>query len=109
MIQLPMECYPCAEGPEKAVRTVTGNISTGGVYFEMDLFDEVPRPAPQDRLHVELTVPPGDGHFPYEGRVTGEAEIIRCDPVRGAAPSRPDLPPRVGVAARFGEPLKLLY
>lgn len=108
-IRLPVECYPATLDRQHAVRTVTNNISTGGLYFEVDLIDGVSEPTPQSLLHVELTVPPGDGHFPYEGRLNSVAEVIRCD--RLGTFQNPELPTheRLGVAARFREPLKLLF
>lgn len=88
---------------------MTANISTGGLYFEVDLLDEVPPPEVHSMLNVELTVPPGDGYFPYEGRVTSTAEVLRCDSLREPPTERPGGPARVGVAARFREPLKLVF
>ncbi len=109
-IHLPLECYPSRLGPERAVRTVTGNISTGGLYFEVDLLDEVAVPEVRSLLNIGLTVPPGDGHFPYEGRVTTIGEVVRCDPPRKPPLPDPDAPPpRMGVAVRFREPLKLAF
>jgi hypothetical protein len=88
------------------VRSKTINVSTGGLYFET-LSDEV---RPGQRLELELTVPPGDGHFPYQGRVMADAEVIRVH----------DLPPKLtaegmahlarkGVAASFNAGLKLSF
>ena len=92
------------------MRTVTGNVSTGGLYFEMDLLDDrVPAPELHSVLDVELTVPPGDGHFPYEGRVTAAAEVVRCDSLPGSPARSPDAPLRLGIAARFRDPLKLAF
>ena len=109
-IRLPLECYPEDSGPEQAVRTVTGNISTGGLYFELDLLDErVPAPQVHSMVNVEMTVPPGDGHFPYEGRVRTAAEVVRCDRLAGAVNRQPAAPPRVGIGARFREPLHLSF
>ena len=86
---------------------MTRNISTGGVYFEADLSNDLPPPEARSLLSVEMTIPPGEGYFPYEGRVRGVAEVLRCE-LMGA----PDTSPgsrRVGVAARFREPLKLAF
>ncbi len=108
-IRLPLECYPVEAGRAQALRTVTTNISTGGLYFELDLIEGVSPPEPQDRLQVELTVPPGDGYFPYQGRVSSVAEVLRCDELPQAESAGGERFARVGVAARFREPLKLAF
>jgi hypothetical protein len=106
-IRLPMEFYPPEPGREAALRTVTRNISTGGVYFEVDLLNGMPLPQVGSVLRLELTVPPGDGHFPYEGRVSSVAQVIRTDPL--APPPAEADGRRIGLAARFREPLKLTF
>ncbi len=105
-IRLPMECSPAGKGEAQSLRTTCSNVSTSGLYFEMDLIEGVPTPQPKAVLNLSLTVPPGDGYFPYEGRVTGTAEVVRCDQL---APHRGDIPARLGVAVRFREPLKLAF
>jgi hypothetical protein len=84
---------------------LTRDISTGGICFEAELGNGFRFPAERDAIHVELTVPPGDGHFPYQGSVTSVAEVLRCERL-GAAPGRH---PRVRIAARWREPLKLAF
>ena len=91
------------------MRTVTTNISTGGLYFEVDLLDQVSRPEVHSVLNIELTVPPGNGYFPYEGRVTSAAEVLRRDSLPEPRTAKPDSPTRVGVAVRFRDPLKLVF
>jgi hypothetical protein len=89
------------------LRSTTRNISTGGVYFEADFSRDLPPPEANSLLSVEMTIPPGEGYFPYEGHVRGIAEVLRSEPLaspEGASGSR-----RVGVAARFREPLKLAF
>jgi len=103
-IRLPVECFPAKLDRHHSVRTVTSNISTGGLYFEVDLIEGVSDPQPNSLLHIELTVPPGDGHFPYEGRLNSVAEVIRCDRL-----SKSGAHERMGVAAQFREPLKLIF
>ena len=95
-------------GWERTVRGVTSNISTGGIYFEADVSNGVSRLAVDALLDIELTIPPGEGHFPYEGRVKSVAEVVRWEElqdVNGVGAGRW----RVGVAARFREPLKLAF
>ena len=105
-IQLPLICR-APDCPERIlVRSKTINVSTGGLYFET-LSDDV---RPGQRIELELTIPPGDGYFPYQGRVLADAEVIRVA----------DLPPKVtgeglahlprkGVAASFSTSLKLSF
>ena len=108
-IRLPIECLPAEGSRDGALRATTANISTGGVYFEVELPADGEAPAPGSMVNVDLTIPPGDGHFPYEGRISSTAEVLRCEwlftQANGsvhAASGR-----RVGVAGRFREPLKL--
>ncbi|MFQ6047798.1 MAG: PilZ domain-containing protein [Phycisphaerae bacterium] len=104
-IRLPLECSCVGAGPISAYRTVTLNVSTGGLYFETEATDIKPGML----LKIELTVPPGDGHFPYQGRVTGLGEVVRVVQL----PPRTDLAgrqrQRMGVATRFKENLKLSF
>jgi hypothetical protein len=109
-IRLPVECCRKGQGNEGTIRAVTANISTGGVYFEADVVNGNRQGlaegtlAAEDLLELELTIPPGEGHFPYERQVRSVVQIIR----------REDLPAnatrgehrRIGVAGRFHEPLK---
>ena len=97
-----------AEG-EDVLRTVTKDISTSGVYFELPLFKGVTAPKLNSLMNVELTVPPGDGYFPYVGRVTSVAEVIRCDPLPVSDGMHSEVPQRVGIGARFQQPLKLAF
>lgn len=108
-IRLPLECCSADLGREHALRTVTANVSTGGLYFELDLMDEVAVPEIDSLLNVELTVPPGDGYFPYEGRVSSVGEVVWCDSLTRPGDAEAEGPPRVGVGVRFRDPLKLSF
>lgn len=98
-IRLPMEFSLGEAGGADRVRTVTRNVSTGGIYFETLPGDL----RPGQTFRLALTVPPGDGYFPFTGQVRGEAEVVRIEP----RPSPPQGHDRIGVAARFREDLKL--
>jgi hypothetical protein len=108
-IRLPLEYSASADNGQRTLRTISSNISTGGVYFELDVIDGAPIPRLNSVLNVALTVPPGDGYFPYEGEVTGTARVVRCDPLESSTSSPPDTPARLGIAARFCQPLKLAF
>jgi hypothetical protein len=103
-IRLPLECRRVDDAQGNALRTVTLNVSTGGVRFETDA-EEL---EPGTLLHLELTVPPGDGHWPWQGRVSAVGEVVRIAPTRANGLQDP-VSRRVTVAARFRDPLKLSF
>ncbi len=105
-IRLPMEYSTVNNGQHRVLRTVSSNISTSGLYFEVELIEGIPVPQLHSLLKVSLTIPPGDGHFPYEGQISGTAEVVRCDRLE---PQRADAPGRLGIGARFREPLRLAF
>ena len=105
-IRLPVEYFDLRDDGRRSLRTTSSNISTSGLYFEVDLIEGAPVPQLNSVLNVSVTVPPGDGYFPYEGQVTGTAEVVRCDHL---APQRNGDPARIGVGARFRDPLKLAF
>jgi hypothetical protein len=101
-VRLPAELRREGQGEALIVRTITQNVSTGGVYLELDSPDF----HVGDRLHVELTVPPAEGVSPYPGRAVSDAEVIRVTPVPTTAPR---LARRFGVAAHFLDRLHIHY
>lgn len=101
-LRLPVELRMADGEASTLVRTITRNISTGGLYFELDRADF----SPGDRLNIELTVPPAEGVSPYPGRASCTAEVVRCTPL--AADSKTNLD-RVGIAARFLDRLRITY
>jgi hypothetical protein len=111
-IRLPVECRVRSKTGDLAVRGTTANVSSGGVYIDIELYSG-DRQGSLDALEqgrlleVELTVPPGEGHFPYEGRVNSAVEIVRRE--EQAGPGEAGLRRRVGLAGRFHDPLKLSF
>lgn len=101
-LRLPVELRMADGEASTLVRTITRNISTGGLYVELDRADF----SPGDRLNIELTVPPAEGVSPYPGRASCTAEVVRCTPL--AADSKTNLD-RVGIAARFLDRLRITY
>jgi hypothetical protein len=89
------------DGPH-VVRTITQNISTGGMYLELDSADF----QPGDRLDIELTVPAAEGVSSNEGRARCTAEVLRVPPVRDGAKGAVK---RYGVATRFLNRLRISY
>ncbi len=101
-IRLPVECRKDDDGRRSLVRTITQNVSTGGMYLELDSCDF----QAGDRLQVELTVPPAEGVSPYQGRAECTAEVLRAEPVASFEPGSVD---RIGVAVRFLDRLRISY
>ncbi len=101
-IRLPVECRKEGEDVRHLVRTITQNVSSGGMYIEMDAADF----QPGDRLRVVLTIPPAEGVSVYQGRASCVSEVIRIlpmpDRLKGAVQ-------RFGIAARFLDQLRLSY
>ncbi len=107
-IRLPIECIPKPGERDQAFRTVTINVSTGGLYFEADMLNGMSVPPLGSVLDFELTVPPGDGHFPYESRLRGTGRVVRCLPLdRPSTRGQGDRPAQVGIGVRFQEPLRV--
>ena len=101
-MRLPLEFRRVSEPDAGQHRSVTKDVSTGGVYFETVL-DDLRK---GELLNIEMTIPPGEGHFPYQGRVSSVAKIVRADkPAADAALTNP----RVGIGAAFRESFKLSF
>ena len=101
-LRLPVECRRADGGGVCVVRTITQNISTGGLYIEVDS----PEFRSGDRLKIELTMPAAEGVAPYAGRATCEAEVLRVRSIAGHEADRFD---RHGIAAGFVGPLRMSY
>lgn len=101
-IRLPVECRRQGDGHRTLVRTITQNISSGGMYIELD----APDFRRGDQLEIELTVPPAEGVSSYQGRATCAAEVLRVQPLGGRAEGSVE---RFGVATRFLDRLRISY
>ena len=99
-IRLPVELRRLGEVDGAIVRSITTNISTGGMYLELDRPDF----APGDRMSVQLTIPPAEGVCPYAGEATCEAEVLRCSRLTPRSAIA-----RYGLAARFLYRLRITY
>ena len=97
-IRLPISYRPAGALANTFRQDYTTNIATGGVQFL--LAGQAPKPG--ERLELELSVPPGEGHFPYAGRIRGNGTVLRC---QAAGQSQQ----RWAVAARFDVPLALEF
>jgi len=101
-IRLPLECRKGSGADMSIVRTITRNVSTGGVSFELD----GPDFGVGDRLEIDLTVPPAAGVSPYQGRASCRAEVLRVLPLSDKETGGVE---RYVVAAQFLGRLRLSY
>ena len=99
-IRLPLECRTTHGGRKTAYRTVTCDISAGGLCFEVES-NEFPVGT---TLDMELGVPPGDGHSPYPGRVRGTGRVVRVERLPRMGPH-----PRWRIATQLSKVLKLVF
>lgn len=99
-IRLPVEVLIVGD-ESSPIRTTTRNVGAGGLYFE------IPSGSLEAGANVRLSlsVPPGAGYFPYSGRGTSVAEVLRLDSLSPETHGSS----RVGVAARFSQPLKFEF
>jgi len=107
-IRLPVECRTRLDDRETVLRATTGNISPGGVFFETELSTGTVIPAADAMLDLRLAVPPGEGHFPYEGRLQCTARVVRSQELSSISQDGV-MRRHIGVAARFCEPLRLEF
>ena len=96
-IRLPVAHRPAGALEHAFCHDFTTNISPAGV----QLIVGGQAPAIGAKIELELTVPPGEGHFPYSGKIRGVAAILRREKIR-SGPT-----PRWTLAGRFDQPLDL--
>ena len=99
-MSLPLEYRKAGQPSTQLHRSVVRDVSTGGIFFETMLDDL----REGDLLDIELTIPPGQGHFPYQGRVSSTASVVRTEKLAGQITS-----PRVGIGAAFRKGFKLAF
>lgn len=101
-IRLPVECRKEDDSETCIVRTITRDVSTGGMSFELD----APDFCVGDQLQIDLTVPPAEGVSPYQGRASCRAEVLRIHRMPVADAGGVD---RHLIATRFLGRLRLQY
>lgn len=107
-IRLPVAYRPVGSPNGAFHHHYTTNVGPGGIQFTL----LGTGPLVGDRLEVELSIPPGEGHFPYAGRIRGNGTVVRCQPSSRGLPNaanRVGGPQRWAIAARFDEPLALEF
>lgn len=104
-MSLPLEYRKPKNDDYNLLRSVTKNVSTGGVYFETT--DDSLKAG--DVLTFELGIPEGDNRFPKNGTISTTGKIIRLTSIaiNGDQSSTP--PARFGVAASFQKGFKLEF
>ena len=102
-IRLPLDFHPEDMSRGNVWRTVTNNVSTGGVYFETTL-DDI---NVGDRLSLAIGVDPQDHRFPPEGKITTVGEVVRINSIEEGVLGNNAPIPRYGVGVKFKQPLKL--
>ena len=115
-MRLPLEYWKakCEGGQRSPTRTTCRNISPGGVYFEALAKDDI---VAGTMLNLKLTIPPGEGHFPYQGRVSTVCEVVRATAIdvdgqtdaNGGGGHSIAGYRRMGIAAQFRDILKLSF
>jgi len=103
-IRLPLEYRKREDVRSKPLRSMTINVSTGGVYFETAK-EDIRR---GDILEFELGIPPGDSRFPLPGKIANKGKVIRTVAI-GDQTGETETPAysRFGVAAQFQEEFKI--
>ncbi len=101
-IRLPVECRKDGDSNTSIVRTITHDVSTGGMSFELD----APDFCVGDQIRIDITVPPAEGVSPYQGRASCRAEILRINRISAANAGGVE---RHIIAARFLGRLRLEY
>jgi len=99
-MSLPLEYRRVGRPSTELHRSIVRDVSTGGIFFETVL-DDLRK---GDLLEIELTIPPGEGHFPYQGRVSSTAAVVRTEKLAGQISA-----PRLGVGAAFQKGFKLAF
>ena len=110
-IRLPIAHRVMGAEPPNQRHDFTIDIAAGGVYFSVT----DPPPDVGQKLQFELAIPPGEGHFPYAGKIRGLATVTRREPFGFAHGPEPVEGPlgaaaqRWTVAASFDKPLDLEF
>ena len=102
-MHLPLEFRRVTEPAAGQYHSVTRDVSTGGIYFETAM-DELRK---GELLDIEMTIPPGEGHFPYQGRVSSVARVVRTE--KPSASAERSANPRMGVGVAFRKSFKLSF
>ena len=86
-------------------KTVSLNVSTGGIYFETAADDiEVGQ-----TLELELGIPENDQRFPPHGHIAAVGKVVRVKALGDQPNPEGAVFTRYGIAARFAEGFKLAF
>ena len=96
--KLNLICRKIGDNSKISYTGYTVNVSTGGLYFEIE--DDVFSAG--NLLDVKLSIPPTEGLLEFGGKISGLAKVIRTNHIGEMVPSR-----KHGVAIEFCDSVKL--
>ncbi len=79
-IRVPID-LAAADGTAIAAMAVTTDVASGGLRFQTDHA----APVAGDEITFTLTIPPGDGHWPYPCTLRGRGCVLRAAATPGRA------------------------
>ena len=103
-IRLPFEFKKSGSVGTTSFRTMTVNVSTGGVYFETTADFQK-----GDKLLVHLGVPQDDERFPQESKIATVGQVVRVTQINNKPNADGITFPRYGVAAEFQRGFELSF
>ncbi len=104
-VRLPLEYRREGAGRGGVSRTMTVNVSTGGLYFETAAEDM----RIGDKVQMELGVPEGEERFPRHSKITTGGQVVRVNSLEGANKGGGPEYPRYGVGVEFQQGFKLAF
>ena len=102
-IRLPLDYSRLGMPRGSSTKTVTRNVSTGGLYFETAAEDL----RAGDELAFDLGVPPSDSRYPPHATISTVGRVIRASKIDDEPNDDGVVFTRYGIAAQFKTPLKL--
>ena len=103
-VQLPLEFSSINHARGNNWRSVTQNVSTGGVYFETTI-DDI---KVGEELSLSFDVGSRDPRFPPNGRINTVAKVVRIEKIKDFFQADTPLI-RYGIGAKFSKNLKLAF
>lgn len=100
-MRFPVELRGLQPEANRVIRTVSSNISSHGLYVEVDTGEY----RSGQRMQIDMRVPAAEGVSPAEGRASCTGEIVRID----ATGDRAGHSGRQGLAIRFVDRLTLSF
>lgn len=102
-IRLPLDYSRLGMPRSSSTKTVTRNVSTGGLCFET-VADDL---SPGDELAFDLGVPPSDSRYPPHATISTVGRVIRTSKIDDEPNDDGVVFTRYSIAAQFEKSLKL--